>query len=248
MTGRTCSDPIFLCAIAPEYGHLVEELEIDLWPESCSTLNILFSLAYLSNVRTVPLPSEARMRQQLATQGPVSGLPTESASPAFVSGALRRVVQHASVVTLPPMKDLADTISCIRGAALSILKVVLAVGDLPAVLETIQTCPNLHTLAIGTYGDNNRVFENVASLPYPRHPTLRRLDVSAPSGGPRGLYDFIHHFFPNLEELSLSIHAMGVSRLPARQTWSVSTCRDFSTSRSKAAWRSLPRSYGTSRP
>lgn len=178
MTGRQCSKPIFPFAIAPNYGHLVEELDIEFRFEACSSpLNILLSLAYLSNVRKVALPSIARMYRQLVIQAPVSDFPTESASPAFIASTLRRVAQHAEVVTLSS-DDLGGTIPCIRGASLNTLKLGLAKEDLPAVLESIHTCPNLRTLEIETFGDEDHVFMDAASLPYPPHPTLRRLDIS----------------------------------------------------------------------
>ena len=124
-------------------------------------------------MRTVTLPSTTRVCEQLVKQAHVSNFPTESASPAFVVSALRRVTQHAEVVALP-LHDVAD-------------------------------CPNLRTLKITTFGTRNHVFKNAASLPYPPHPTLRRLEILDQSGG-AGLNDFIHRFFPNLEELKISLH------------------------------------------
>ncbi|KWU40971.1 hypothetical protein RHOSPDRAFT_27943 [Rhodotorula sp. JG-1b] len=190
---RSCSKPIFLQALAPRYGHFVEELGIEFWSDPCSAINILTSLALLTNVRKIALPSPEHVYWRLengsltATGG--SGFPAEFASPEFVETALRRVMQHAETVVLP-RDGLMDTIPFVRGAGLTKLEMAVSSGDLPTLLSTIVDCPNLHTLHIAGRRDDNHTFRHAAYLPSLSHPTLRRLEISDASGG-EGVYDFV---------------------------------------------------------
>lgn len=198
---RSCSKPIFLYALAPRYGHLVEELDISRWSEPCSAINTLTSLALLSNVREIALPSPAHVCERLASETRGSGFPVEFASPGFVETALRRVMQHAETVTLP-RDGFMDTIPFVRGAGMTKLEMNLVSGDLPVLLSTVVDCPNLRTLHVTGRYDDRHTFKDAVSLPSLSHPTLRRLEISDPSGG-KGLYDFVQLFASTLEELNI---------------------------------------------
>jgi hypothetical protein len=198
---RSCSKPIFLYALAPRYGHLVEELDISRWSETCSAINTLTSLALLSNVRNIALPSAAHVCERLANETRGSDFPVEFASPGSVAIALRRVMKHAETVVLP-RDGFLNAIPLVRGAGMTKLEMVLSSGDLPILLSTIIDCPNLRTLHITGGYDDRHTFKDAASLPSLSHPTLRRLEIFDQSGG-KGLYDFIQLFSSTLEELNI---------------------------------------------
>jgi hypothetical protein len=205
--GYRCSQPIFRLAIAPRYGYLVKDLNIGTWPSGCSASNILSSLAYLSHVRTLTLPALKHVCEQLVKEAGGGDFPVEFASPVYVASALRRVTLHAETVTLYA-HDVGNTLSVVRGSGLTRLDVMPESGDLPAVLSAIVDCPSLRTLSIMTLGASG-VFGTAASLPDLSHPTLRRLEVdNVPES--QGLYDFIQHFAPSIEELKVEL-----SRIPS---------------------------------
>lgn len=201
---RSCSKPIFLYALAPRYGHLVEELDIRRFPISFSAINTLTSLALLPTVRKIMLPSVEQVctRLRLANETQRNGFPVEFASPGFVESALRRVMQHAKTVVLP-RDGLRETIPLVRGAGLTKLEMTLSRRDLPILLANIVDCPNLHTLHIVGRPGNGSAFSDAASLPSLSHPTLRRLEISDLSGV-KGMYNFIQRFASGLEELNIS--------------------------------------------
>ena len=243
---RSCSKPIFLQALAPRYGHFVEELGIEFWSDPCSAINILTSLALLTSVRKIALPSPEHVYWRLengsltATGG--SGFPAEFASPEFVETALRRVMQHAETVVLP-RDGLMDTIPFVRGAGLTKLEMAVSSGDLPTLLSTIVDCPNLHTLHIAGRRDDNHTFRHAAYLPSLSHPTLRRLEISDTSGG-EGVYDFVQRIALTLK----SSRSSGVSGRLSRQSLLFSACRDFNNSKSLAGGRRQHRSCMPSCP
>lgn len=204
VTAYQCSKPIFLFAIAPRYGHLVQDLDLEFWPFDCSISNILASLAYLSRVRKVALPAIAAVSDLLVGTASGGNFPVEFASPAYIAGALQRVTLHAETVSLN-RDDLRNTLSIVRGTNLRTLNVTPTREDLPALFSAILACPNLRTLNITTPPSERSMFKNSRSLPNLFHPTLRRLDISDLSGG-KGLYDFIGHFASSLEELEVYLY------------------------------------------
>jgi hypothetical protein len=204
VTAYQCSKPIFLFAIAPRYGHLVQDLDLEFWPFDCSISNILASLAYLSRVRKVALPAIAAVSDLLVGTASGGNFPVEFASPAYIAGALQRVTLHADTVSLN-RDDLRNTLSIVRGTNLRTLNVTPTREDLPALFSAILACPNLRTLNITTPPSERSMFKNSRSLPNLFHPTLRRLDISDLSGG-KGLYDFIGHFASSLEELEVYLY------------------------------------------
>ncbi|TKA54114.1 hypothetical protein B0A53_03491 [Rhodotorula sp. CCFEE 5036] len=201
LTASQCSKPIFLFALAPRFGHLVEELNLTTyWPTSFSIINTLTSLAHLPNVWKVALPSLGFVRGRLASQADRTDFPVEFTSPEFVAAALQRIIQRVEVIVLPFIKDLSDTILILRGQRLTRLEVTPTSEDLPTLLSTILDCPNLCTLKITT--SHKRIFSDATTLPYLSHPTLRRLEISDRYGG-KGFYDFVYRF-RTLEELEVS--------------------------------------------
>ena len=114
---------------------------------------------------------------------------------------MQRVTLRAETVSLS-RDGLRNTLSIVRGTSLRTLKVRPTRNDLPALCSAIFACPNLHTLNVATLSSKHSVFKNAASLPNLFHPTLRRIEIHEASGG-KGLFDFIEHFAPSLEELEV---------------------------------------------
>ena len=113
MTARQCCKPIFLFAIAPRYGHLVQDLDLEYWPISCSISNILASLAYLSRVGTLRAETVSLSRDDLrntlsivrsTSLRTLNVTPTREDLPALFSAILVCPNLRTLNITTPPSK------------------------------------------------------------------------------------------------------------------------------------------------
>jgi hypothetical protein len=202
VTARQRSKPILVFAIVRRYGHLVQELKIDYWHDSCSTMNIVSSLAHMSLVRKVALPALDLVCERLAKQARANDLPLEFATPVYVASALNRVLHVAEVATLRAGGVREASLFC-RAPSVTTLELEATSEDLPFVPRLICNFLSLQTLKISTDAEDDNTFRDAAALSYFGHSSLRRLEICDSTGG-QGLCEFVQNLATNLQELDIS--------------------------------------------